>query len=143
MLNPHGHGSTKFLDLLELWKCIAERSKAATSNSELAATVATSGEYRVEVGMSRVAESLLVAFEQLKEPVYANVTIEKQLNATLVEVARLEPTWLDAGKGSKQQEEETTSDFNMVRVKAARSSTRRDAAPSQEALAEAANVLHG
>ena len=33
--------------------------------------MATSGEYRVEVGMSRVAESLLVAFEQLKEPVYA------------------------------------------------------------------------
>ena len=114
--------------------------------SELAATATTSGEHRVGVDISRFAGNLLVAFEQCGKswPTRWSI-IDKQLNAALVEVARLEPhlAVLNAGKGSEQQEEKTMSSFNKVRAKAARSSTRGDAAPSQETLAEAAKVLHG
>ena len=113
-------------------------------HSELAATQGTGGEYRVGVGISRVAEALLVAFEQLRQPVYKQVIVEKQLNAALAEMNQLEPHLkvLNAGKGSQQQEDGGAVGFNNARAMAARSSSRAVPVPDDGAIERAAKAFH-
>ena len=95
LLNPYGCSLAKNMSVKEVWQAVAEASKVAVFHSELAATVMTGGPYRVGVGLSRVAESLLAAFAQLREPLRTKIIIPELLQAAMTDADTLTPSLQD------------------------------------------------
>ena len=86
-----GVSSVESMSLERLWIIVVEGHKSCTFTSELAATEATGGRYRVGVGISRLSECLLVAISRLKSPTFAQLLQEAPLNRALAEAQGLEP----------------------------------------------------
>ena len=112
-------------------------------HSELAATVATGGHYRVGVGLSRIAEALLAGIAQLREPVYKRLLVEKQLTAALEEADALVPALeiLNAGKGSQASDTNQAIGFGKFRKIAGGGNS--STAPKPEQSRKAASDLYG
>ena len=141
LLNPYGASCAQHMSIKEIWTAVAEGSYKAMFHSELAATETTGGAYRVGVGLSRVAESLLCAITQLQSEVYQKVLLPDLLKAALSEGKNLEPHLkvLNAGKGGKA-EETTALGFNKAR--AAHSREKMAPQHSQEQVKQAAVFVH-
>lgn len=141
LLNPYGPSMEKNMSLKELWHAVTEGNNAATFHSELAATELTGGVYRVGVGISRVAESLIAAIHALEEPMLKRLLRDAPLAAALNEGKQLEKSLviLNAGKGSERTGEELAG-FGKFRAAAAQP----EAPPQQSetAVKRAAAELH-
>ena len=139
LLNPYGASIVKGIDVKAVWEAVSQGSKAAKFHSDLAAD----DSYRVGIGLSRVAESLLAAIAQLKDPINDRFIIAEVLKAARTEADKIEPFLkaLYAGKGSQGSEPETIG-FGRPRAMAARNRG-LDRQPSPEEVCTAAREFYG
>lgn len=141
LLNPYGPSVEENIGVDELWRAVSEGSKAAMSHSELAAGDGSGGNYRVGVGLSRVAQSLAAAVSKLREPIMAKVLQEAPLKAALTEATALEKPLaiLNAGKGSEKVAEDIKG-FGKFRATAGQSQSNQQ--HSEAAVRQAAADFH-
>ena len=101
LLNPYGKSDVLTMTPSELWKCVSEGSQMAHFHSELAATDETGGNYRVGIGLSRFAETLLVAIDSLDNQSLSGVLVPEALERTRTEAREIAPNLkiLAVGKG--------------------------------------------
>ena len=146
LLNPYGPSPLESMSLEELWKGAASGSKAAFFHTELAATGATGGDYRVGIGLSRLAQTLLAALSKLREPNMAKLLQPRPLELALNEALQLEPHLkvLNAGKGNlATPEDANTGPTGFARSwKAASASGPPTPAHTKEAIEAAAAAVH-
>lgn len=141
LLNPYGPSIDQNRSVEDLWRAVAEGSKAAVFHSELAATQESGGDYRVGVGLSRVAQSLSAAISALQEPMMAKVLQDSRLKAALAEAKLLEKPLavLNAGKGSEKIAEDVKG-FGKFRAVAGQ--PQQTPQHSEAAVRQAAGDLH-
>ena len=144
VLNPYGKSFMNDLSQAELWKAAAEGSAKARFHTELAATAETGGVYRVGLGLSRTAETIQAAIEELQNNTdIANLLNEEPLQAARMEAAALEPFLriLNAGKGRQSGTDGATTGFNRARNEKAK---HKDVPKySQAEVEDAAREIHG
>ena len=142
LLNPYGHSDVLHMTQAELWKAVAEGSTKAQFHSELAATEETGGNYRVGIGLSRFAETMLVAIEDLKKPIMTQLIQETPLASAKNEANELEPHFkiLSVGKGRQEDTQTSANGFGKLRKRKAR---QQDApAVSAQETEEAAKQIY-
>ena len=122
LLNPYGASDILNMSLPEIWKAVSEGSEAARFHSELAATDETGGNYRVGLGLSRVAETLLAGIKELRESNVAQLLKEEPYQKALTEAAELTPSLriLHAGKGRQGGMESSGTGFGKLRKQKAK-----------------------
>ena len=88
----------------QVWKAASDGNKGCVFHTELAAQENTGGDYRVGVGISRTAGTLLAAIEQLRDTDVAKIIRPEVLQKADLEAKALEPylAILNAGKGSEE-----------------------------------------
>ena len=100
-LNPYGASPIEKAPLGELWNAVKSGNKAVEYYSELAATDETGGIYRIGVGLSRTAESMVSAIQRLQEPKYKKLLDKDLYKNAIDEAEKLLPILqiINAGKG--------------------------------------------
>lgn len=141
MLNPYGPSIAKNMSLRDVWRAVAEGSMVASFHSELAATESTGGVYRVGVGISRIAESLLAAIHALEDPALKRLLQDRPLTVALGEGKGLEKALviLNAGKGSESTDTEGAG-FGKFRSAVGQATSQPN--HSEEAVRKAAADLY-
>lgn len=142
--NPWGEATIAHSTLGELWTSASEGSTAAMFHTELAATAASGGDYRVGIGMSRTAEVLLVAIDRLRDDKNLESLLVKQHRARALEDAKqIEPHLriLYAGKGS-QESDESAKGMARLRLKAAAAEKKGEAVATPAQTKAAAEAFH-
>ena len=102
-LNPYGPSALIKKPLPTFWTAIANGNKGAMYHSELAAKGDDAeADYRIGVGLSRVAGTISAGIAVLERPEYRQLLKEDLLRKALAEGETLKPhlAILDAGKGS-------------------------------------------
>ena len=143
LFDHHGLSINKSLSTKELWAAAARGSVKAAFHTELAADDSTGGFYRIGVGVSQSAGTMLTAIQQLRDTDVAMLLNEKWLKVAMVEAADLEPHLrvLNAGKGSEGQAEESSfSNLKKRRISCAQSSSCGQT--SAEAVKAASEAVH-
>ena len=142
VLNPYGRSSVIDMSQAELWKAVAEGSAKARFHTELAATTETGGNYRVGIGLSRMAGTYLANIEELRKSDVARLLKQEPLQLALAEAEHLEPSLkiLYAGKGSQFMADSAAIGFGRVRQE--RSKQKDGPKHSQEEVEKAAADMH-
>ena len=134
-LNPYG--CSQFTDSLpeEVWNMVSKGNNRAKFHSELASDDA----WRIGVGISRTAETLLEGIHLLRTGNVSKLLKPEPLELALDEAAALEPYLevLNFGKGS----EKDASPGNLASLKR-RKLEDAAAPPLKEEVTEAADALH-
>ncbi len=140
-LNPVGASPVKDCSLKELWDKTKAGGKATMFFSNLAAGADSGGLWRVGVGASQTAESLLAAIAELRRPIMKQLIIKVAYEKALAAAAALEPHLkiLNAGKGSETGPPERAG-FGSLRSAAA--AAPEAARPSQSQVETAAAALY-
>ena len=122
LLNPYGCSDVLAMSLPEIWRAVSEGSAKARFHSELAATEGTGGNYRVGVGLSRFAETLLVAIKQLGENNIGLLLKEEPLRKAMAEADELAPSLkiLAVGKGRQAGTDSSGIGFGKLRKEKAK-----------------------
>ena len=116
--NPYGKSAAEDMSVKDVWQKVAEGSYHVAFHSELAATSSTGGPYRVGIGLSRLAESLLAALAELQQPVYKNVIDNALLRDALHEGVMLQP-YLQVLHAGKATPTDDTPRLGFSKVRAA------------------------
>ena len=133
-LNPYGCSQFTDSSAEEVWNMVIKSNNRAKFHSELASDDA----WRIGVGISRTAETLLEGIQMLRTANMAKLLKAEPLTLALEEAAALQP-YLEAlnfGKGS----EKDASPGNLASLKR-RKLEDAAAPPSKEAVTEAADAL--
>ena len=122
LLNPYGRSDVVSMSLSDIWKAVSEGSTKARFHSELAATEETGGNYRVGVGLSRFAETLLVGIGGLADKNIVQLLKEEPLRRAMLEAEALAPSLkiLAAGKGRQTGVESSGIGFGKLRKEKAK-----------------------
>ena len=142
-LDPYGVSSVADVSLETLWKIITKGDKFVHHFSNLAATEETGGDYRIGVGVSQYAETMLAVFKEIQ----TNNDLRKCVVPTVLrkadhEIEELKPHFekLNAGKGSQGKEyEETSGSLKKRKREGGEPATR----PTDEEFQNAAKAVHG
>lgn len=139
MTNPNGPSIAEDAPAPKLWAAAATGSKWCAYHHELAAGPATGGNYRVGVGLSRVAEALLAAIERLDAPTTAMLVKESALTAAKADADKIRPSLavLNAGRGSESAGQGAIGFKSLCAAPGALKK-----APTEEEIRKAAKVLH-
>jgi hypothetical protein len=115
VFNPYGSSVFTKLSPKEIWTAAAAGNKKAKFHTELAADKEHGGDYRVGVGMSRMAETLLAAIEQLDDENIGLLLAPGPLQSAQAEGKALAPALriLNAGKGAEN--DETAASFSAFK----------------------------
>ena len=100
VLNPYGVSHIEKLSLKRIWDAAAKGNKACHFHTELAAGADTGGPFRVGIGWSRMAETILAGIAKLREPHMAGLIKDVHYKKAIDEANLLEPHLkiLHAGK---------------------------------------------
>ena len=91
LLDPYGPSVVTDMELPKLWAAAAAGSRKAAFHTELAAGTETGGPLRVGIGLSRVAQTLLAAAEQLEDETLGQLLQPGPLAAAKAELKQLRP----------------------------------------------------
>ena len=133
-LNPYGCSQFTDSGAEEVWNMVIKGNNRAKFHSELASDDA----WRIGVGISRTAETLLEGIQVLRTDNMAKLLKTEPLKLALDEAAALQPHLevLNFGKGS----EKDSGPGNLASLKRRKLDTAA-APPSKEAVTEAADAL--
>eukprot|EP00913_Durusdinium_trenchii_P002605 g2411.t1 len=129
------------MDGQKFWKAAAGGNRKAVFHTELAATEESGGAYCVGVGLSRVAETLLAAIEQLEDADLKRLLAAAPLRKAKEEAAALKPRLqvLNAGLAAA----ESGGSFSALKKKQKTGwAAGEEVDRSEEKATEAARALH-
>ena len=140
LLNPYGSSTVSTLTPQALWSAVKKGNKKAAFHSELAAKETTGGEYRVGVGISRTAGTLVEAIDKLKSDHVKALIKEDLWKKAMDEADTLLPHLqrLNAGKGTEGNSAGGSS-FAALKKRRANPS---DSAGSLGSLDDASAAVH-
>ena len=141
LFNPYGASIGTDMDGQKFWKAAAGGNRKAVFHTELAATEESGGAYCVGVGLSRVAETLLAAIEQLEDADLKRLLAAAPLRKAKEEAAALKPHLqvLNAGLAAA----ESGGSFSALKKKQKTGwAAGEEVDRSEEKATEAARTLH-
>ena len=141
IFNPYGKAGLNTVNLQQLWGVIKAGTRKAKFTSELAATEADGGDFRIGIGISRIAEAIIVAIQHLDDPIMAKILNNDLLKKAQVEGHALLPhlRLLDAGK---EMGDDGTLNVSALKKQRTASGSAAKAARQREDVEQAAKSLH-